>query len=345
MGALAVHHFGPHQDTVGGIASVIRVLVEHGVGADQIAAHPTWKPHSPFATARLSASSANALVRLPPTRVAHVHLSERGSFLREGALLALARRRNLIAVATIHGAVFASFARRRPRLVSAVLRCAQAVICLDPEALEIARLSAPGARCEIIPNPVSIDADFAPADETAELVLFAGEIGLRKGADVLHRAWELVAQRRPGARCVMVGPPGDFTPPPAERLQVSPPVSAAEMRRLMRLARVVALPARAEGMPMALTEAMSAGRPFVSTAVGGVPSLASEGGLLVDVGDELALAERLTDLLADPQRARALGERGRDFCIRTRGIETVDGRLRELYRAAARNRRSTALAR
>ena len=40
-----------------------------------------------------------------------VHLSERGSFVREGALLALARRRGLPTVATIHGAVFASLAQ------------------------------------------------------------------------------------------------------------------------------------------------------------------------------------------------------------------------------------------
>ena len=51
-----------------------------------------------------------------------------------------------------------------------------------------------------------------------ELVVFAGEIGMRKGADVLHRAWRLVAQRRPHARCLMVGPVTDFAPPNTERL-------------------------------------------------------------------------------------------------------------------------------
>jgi glycosyltransferase involved in cell wall biosynthesis len=124
----------------------------------------------------------------------------------------------------------------------------------------------------------------------------------------------------------------DFAPPDAERLDVRPPVDPIEMKEILRRARVVALPARAEGMPMVLTEAMSLGRPFVSTPVGGIPDLAGAGGVLVPVEDEVALADRLTELLADPNLARRIGERGRQFCIETR---SVDARLRKLYAAAA----------
>jgi glycosyltransferase involved in cell wall biosynthesis len=47
------------------------------------------------------------------------------------------------------------------------------------------------------------------------------------------------------------------------------------------------------------------------------------------------LADRLTELLADPDLARRIGERGRRFCLETRSIEVIDARLRELYSAAA----------
>ena len=264
-----------------------------------------------------------------------MHLSERGSFLREGSLVALAQRRGLVTVATIHGASLMPFARRHPWLVSTVLRRADLVTCMDQEILELVRRSAPRVHSEIVPNPVFIDGSFLPADETDELVVFAGEIGLRKGADVLHRAWQLVAQRRPQARCLMVGPVADFTPPDTERLEVLPPAASSEMKEIMRSARVIALPSRAEGMPMALTEAMSLARPFVSTPVGGIPELAGAGGMLVPVDDELALADRLTELLADPNLARRIGERGRRFCVETRSVEVIDARLRKLYAAAA----------
>jgi glycosyltransferase involved in cell wall biosynthesis len=52
--------------------------------------------------------------------------------------------------------------------------------------------------------------------------------------------------------------------------------------------------------------------------------------MLVAVEDEVALADRLTELLANPDLARALGERGRRFRVETRSIEIDGARLREL---------------
>ena len=332
---MVVHHFGPDPATVGGMATVIRLLTEHRVGGEVVDAHPTWRPQSPLATTRLVAAATRALLGMPAGEVAHVHLSERGSFLREGALLALAHRRGLVTVATIHGASFIPFARRHPRLVSAVLRRADLIACLDRETLDCVRARAPGVRRELVPNPVVVPDEVSPADQTEELVVFAGEIGLRKGADVLQRAWRIVAERRPRARCLMVGPASDFTPAPAERLQVRGPVGPGEMQVILLRARVVALPARAEGAPMVLSEAMSLARPFVSTPVGGIAELADAGGMLVPVENELALADRLIELLADPELARTLGERGRRYCVRTQSVPVIDARLRHLYSAAA----------
>jgi glycosyltransferase involved in cell wall biosynthesis len=339
VNTLVVHHFGPDPTTVGGMATVIRLLAEHDIGGDIVDFYPTWRPQqSPLATTGLVVASLQALRRMPPAHVAHIHLSERGSFLREGLLVTLARRRGLVTVATIHGASFVPFASRYPWLVSTVLRRAYLVTCLEQAALDIVRRCTPHVHSEILPNPVFVDDSSMPADGTEELVVFAGEIGLRKGADVMHRAWRLVAQRRPHARCLMIGPMTDFIPPDVDRLEIRPPVDSTEMKDILRRARVIALPARAEGMPMALTEAMSLGRPFVSTPVGGIPHLADAGGILVAVDDEIDLANRLTDLLADPCLAREIGERGRRFCFETRSVEIIDARLRKLYSAATAER-------
>jgi type III pantothenate kinase len=83
-------------------------------------------------------------------------------------------------------------------------------------------------------------------------------------------------------------------------------------------------------MPMILSEAMAAGRPFVGTPVGGVGSL-GEGGVLVPVGDHHALAGALIELLADRQRAQALGDAGQALCRRLMSPDAVDARLRGLY--------------
>jgi len=326
-----IHHFGPDPGSVGGMATVIRLLTENSVGADTVRAHPTWTPDSRLTTVRLTEASLLATLRIPKGEVAHVHLSERGSFVREGSILALASQRGLGTVASIHGASFLPFARRNPRLVAAVLGRAHAITCLDQRTLDVVGGLARLARCEVLPNPAPIDEPVRPADSTGELVVFAGDIGYRKGADVLVEAWEAVARQRPAARCLMVGPATDFMPPAAPRLDGRPPVAAGEMREIMAQARVIALPSRAEGVPMLLTEAMAAGRPFVSTPVGGIAEIAEAGGLLVPVGDSMALAERLTDLLADPELAREIGDRGRSFCAATRSLDVVGKRLRDLY--------------
>ncbi len=331
---MVIRHFGPDPATVGGMATVIRLFTEHGIGGEDVECYPTWRPQSSLRNARLAGAAARTLARAPRGTVAHVHLSEKGSFVREGMLVALARRRGLPTVVTMHGASFMPFAEKHVRLASNVLRHAHAISCLDRETLEFVRSSAPNAASAIVPNPIFVDERYTPADQTDELVVFAGEVGLRKGADVLSGAWRQVAERRPRARCVIVGPAGDYTPPASERLEVRPPVDPNEMNAILREARVVVLPSRAEQMPMVLTEAMSLGRPFVSTPVGGIPEL-KEGGTLVPVGDEQALADALTALLADPAKARAVGELGRRLCLRTRSVEAVGAHFRELYRLAA----------
>lgn len=332
---MIVHHLGPDPTTVGGMASVIRIFTEQAVGGDVVDFRPTWRPNAPLTSAKLAGTAAHMLRHVPSGEVVHVHLSEKGSFVREGALVALARRCGLGTVASIHGGEFVSFAERHPRVVATVLSRADLVTCLARETLDCVRYQVPNVLCELVPNPVLLDLDSAPADQTDELVVMAGEISIRKGADTLHRAWPLVAQSRPTARCLMVGPIIDYIPPPSERLELRPPVGPLEIREILRAARVVALPAQAEALPMILSEAMATGRPFVSTLVGGIPDLlASGGGLAAPVGDHEALANMLVELLANPDRARELGERGREFCARTQSIEVIDSRLRKLYAAA-----------
>jgi glycosyltransferase involved in cell wall biosynthesis len=317
------------------MASVLRVLQEHRIGADEVVLHPTWMPTAHLTNARLTLA-AMAVIAFHRFDVAHIHLAEKGSFVREGALVLLARIRGKTTVVTIHGAEFVDFARRRPLLVSLILRAAHIVTCLDEQVLDIVRTSAPKSQAVLMPNPIAIDRSSS-ADETDEVVLFAGEICLRKGADVLCKAWPSIARVRAHARCVVVGPPGDFTMPAVERLEVRDPVDADAMKALIRSARVVVLPSRAEGMPMILTEAMSAGRPFVSTPVGGIPQLSQGGGILVPVGDADALAERTIELLANPKLARKLGDEARHHCLETRSTDVLDSRLRQLYKCTPGN--------
>ena len=329
------HHFGPHPGHVGGMATVLALLAELQIGADSVTVHPTWIPKDRRRTIRLTLAALGAVQRLGPGDVVHVHLATRGSLIREGAILLDASRRGLPTVASLHGADFAEFAGRNPEFVRRVLRHARVVTALSEDAEAAARALAPDSVTRLIPNPIPIQEGTHPASKTDRIVLFAGEIGTRKGVDVLESAWSLVHRRIPSARCLVVGPYGDLTPRPREGLTILPARSPAAIGQLLQEARVAVLPSRAEGMPMFLLEAMAAARPFVATPVGANARLAERGGILVPVGNHDGLADALVRVLEDPGLAERLGNSGQSFCRSTRSPAVVAAAYDEAYREAA----------
>ena len=88
-----------------------------------------------------------------------------------------------------------------------------------------------------------------------------------------------------------------------------------------------------DALPTVLLEALAAGCPAVSTRLSGVPEIIEDGvsGLLVEPGDDEALAQAIQSILSNPQRAASLSLAGRQraeerFDIR-RNVEVMHGWL------------------
>jgi len=87
-----------------------------------------------------------------------------------------------------------------------------------------------------------------------------------------------------------------------------------------------------EACPLVVQEAMAAGRPMVASRVGGIPELVAEGetGFLVDRTKPAEAAQRILELLKDPDRRAAMGDAGRQRACRLFDLErNVDQLLRE----------------
>ncbi|MER5865262.1 glycosyltransferase family 4 protein [Kitasatospora sp. NPDC002040] len=97
----------------------------------------------------------------------------------------------------------------------------------------------------------------------------------------------------------------------AEKLPVELLGYRTDVPDLLAAADLVVVSSRWEARSLVVQEAMRAGVPVVSTAVGGVPELVGEAALLVPYGDPAALASAVRELLADPARRSALAEAGR----------------------------------
>ncbi len=95
------------------------------------------------------------------------------------------------------------------------------------------------------------------------------------------------------------------------------PGETSDVARYLAAFDVFALSSDSEGLPLCLTEAMSAALPLVCTAVGGVPALVDEGetGLLSPAHDEAALRASIARLREDVALRDRMGARGREVAL------------------------------
>ena len=151
-------------------------------------------------------------------------------------------------------------------------------------------------------------------------VLFVGRISEQKGIFQLLEA----ARALPAEVSLVLCASSPDTPELAARLQAAvagrPRVQwiiamlpVSEVVQLYSHAAVFACPSIYEPFGLINLEAMACGTPVVASRVGGIPEVVVDGetGWLVPPGDPAALAEALRVSLADPTRARRMGEAGR----------------------------------
>ena len=92
----------------------------------------------------------------------------------------------------------------------------------------------------------------------------------------------------------------------------------ADVLRFFRIADTFTLPSFVEGLPIALLEGMAMGLPSISTNVYAIPEAVIDGttGLLIEAGDDAALADAVIRLRTDPGLRDRLAETGREYVIR-----------------------------
>jgi D-inositol-3-phosphate glycosyltransferase len=92
------------------------------------------------------------------------------------------------------------------------------------------------------------------------------------------------------------------------------------------------MPSHYESFGMVALEAMACGTPVVASQVGGLAFLIQDGetGFVVPGGDPIALSERLTQLLSQPELRRRLGEQAAAYA-HDYAWENITARLSNLY--------------
>lgn len=352
---------GPDIHVQGGISRVIEMI------STRIPAHVRFR-HIPTFTRYTGAEDVDsshrgsrlgqglvfmlALARIVKAAIGrravfHVHFAGRGSLIRKGLLCGVLRTLRCRYAVHSHAAETSLFHPWVPpvcrRLLLWGVAGADRVIVLTQFWHDYYKslLGVPASRLLLLPNPAELpEAVPNRLHQNPLKLLFLGRVGQRKGAFDLIRAFaELPGDVRSNCLLTLAGD-GEIDAATTLATQngcsgqvaIRGWVGPKEVEALLRDSDVLLLPSRAEGMSMALIEAMSWALAVVTTNAGGAQEFLEQGynSILVAPGDVEAIGRAISLLYRDPETRVALGAAARET-ISQFSIERYMTRLMKLY--------------
>jgi glycosyltransferase involved in cell wall biosynthesis len=197
------------------------------------------------------------------------------------------------------------------------------------------KIGKPGGLVRIVRNGVSRP-EFAAVENRPDAtdLVFMGELRSVKGIDVLIDAISQLHRKGRSITVTLVGDGPDRAELQAQikRLGLAPIMSftgAIPARRALSLGRIMVVPSRAESLPYAVLEAAAAGKPLITTKVGGIPEIYGPlAGSLVPAENSSALADAIAQALDQPEATEKLAQDLRQRVAASFSVETmVDGVL------------------
>jgi len=245
------------------------------------------------------------------------------------------------------------------------INLADAVIAPSRERAELTRRYAdPPDKVVYIPNGVDTARFFPHAKPDHHMrvrhgigphdpvILTVARLVPVKGIEDLIAAMSGVVKRHPQARLLLLGDGPERSPLEAQvhaaRLGKSVVLAGNQPNEVvpgyLRTCDVAVLPSRSEGMSVFSLEAMAAGKALIATRVGGTVEVVQHGrtGLLVEPGRPQELANAICQLLADPERRRAMGAAARQRAVAEFSWRAIAERTAALYESLLQEPRTAA---
>ena len=303
--------------------------------------------------------------------VVHTHTAKAGTLGRLAAALynvTRQRKRRCLVVHTFHGHVFEGYFRPSvSMLVQSIERLLAAisdriVTISEQQRADIVNRFHIGRPSQVVVIRLGLElecllrlepkaADLRSAwgiPAKAIVVGYVGRFAPIKDLSTLVRAFDSARRRHDDLWLVMVGDGSDRAMLEAlvDSLGIARyvrfPGWLEDLPRLYATFDICALSSRNEGTPVAVIEAMAAGKAVAATAVGGVVDLVRSGetGLLVPAGQIEALTDALVRLATSPDDRARMGAAARRMVSGRFSASALVAELDRLYREALDHRRT-----
>lgn len=249
-----------------------------------------------------------------PVDLIHIHTASYSSFWEKLPFILAGRIFSKPVILHVHGARFDQFYQSSSisvrRLIKKILCLCNPVITLSGFWRKYFTSVIGLENVQLVEN--GIDISLYRNNEISKTanptILFLGELSRRKGIDDLLKIAVIVRDSGVKAQFIAAGP-GNLTELNLqlqemglhEIVKLSPPVFDDSKKRLLAQSWLYILPSYAEGMPVAIIEALAAGLPVIATRVGGIPDMITEklNGFLVQPGDIELFGQYIINLIQD----------------------------------------------
>lgn len=252
----------------------------------------------------------------PEIKIVHVQGSVGASFWRKAIFIYIAKFFHKKVVWHMHAGRFAVFYQQHRYAVRKVVNKSDVIIALSEYWKEYFKNEFPTKRVEIIKNVIS--APRVHKQQTGYFtLLFLGLLGKNKG---IYDLLECIRDHKvefQGKLKLYMGGNGEIEHVKqlikeygiADIVIFEGWVSGDKKIELLNKSDAYILPSYKEGLPISILEAMSYGMPIISTPVGGIPEIVSNGenGYLVEPGNKEDIYKAIISLLNDSDLRNRMG--------------------------------------
>ena len=276
--------------------------------------------------------------------VAHIHVSERGSFFRKIIVSNMCLKKGVPVILHHHGAEFNEFYDQSnfivKKLICNTLKKVNLNIVLSNQLISMIKDKCPEANVAALPNAVPVE-DGNHYNPDATNLLLLGELNERKGVYVLLDAIShMDSELAPDVKLYLCGN-GDLDRLKERIKELSLEhriahigwIDKEEKAAIFANTKINVLPSYNEGLPMTILETMGYGIPNVSTAIASIPDVIKNGktGFLVQPGSATELEEALWKLLNNDELRLEISKNSHELIVNNYSLDVYIKRLKKIY--------------